>query len=66
MFERNITTQDINYVLNWGEVKNPRYDNKYDNWEYEVEGSTIDGDQIMVVITLISNFDLLCITVVGK
>lgn len=63
--EREIELQDIVYVLKNGfhEEKKTTYDETRKSWKYAIRGSTIDGDDLRIIITFVTN-DLLVVTVI--
>lgn len=48
MRKRNVTTEDILYVLMWGDIINIEKDTEYNNWKCEVEGKDLDDDMLTV------------------
>ena len=64
---RNYSLQDVRYILKKGKVTDPpEYDEFHRDWEYNVEGKTIDGDEAIVVLAIISHRELKVITVKPK
>lgn len=64
---RNYSSQDINFILQEGTVKEPpEYDEDHCNWKYKVEGKTIDGDIAIVITVILSYQELLAITIMPK
>ena len=64
---RNYSSQDIDFILQEGTVKEPpEYDEDYRNWKYKVEGKTIDGDIAIVITVILSYRELLAITIMPK
>lgn len=67
MEERSYSIHDVEIVLRKGTVKEPpEYDEDYDNWEYIVEGNTIDGDKAVAVTVILTHRKLLVITIKPK
>jgi hypothetical protein len=67
MERRNYNMDDIHLVLSKGKVLGPpKYDSVHRNWEYEVEGSVIEGDKAIVVVAILSHNELTCITIKPK
>jgi hypothetical protein len=63
MEERNYDWNDLEFLFDKGSIKQkPTYDKKYKNWEYEVEGKTIEGDEAVVIVAIISYRELNIIT----
>ena len=64
---RNYNSQDIDFILKEGTVKEPpEYDKDHCNWKYKVEGKTIDGDIAIVITVILSYRELLAITIMPK
>ena len=67
MNDRNYSSQDIDFILREGTVKEPpEYDKDYCNWKYKVEGKAIDGDRAIVITVIQSYRELLAITIMHK
>ncbi|MGB2927374.1 MAG: DUF4258 domain-containing protein [Desulfobacterales bacterium] len=67
MKERGYDDIDIELVLSKGKVKEPpEYNTKYNNWVCKVEGKVVEGDKTVVVTAIVSNNQLLCITLYSK
>ena len=65
MPKRNVTSPDIVNCLKTGSViRPPQWDDRFQNWKYEVEGIDLD-DEILRAITVIfdQNLTLLVLTV---
>jgi len=63
MRERNVTTEDILYVLMWGKIKNIERDTKHINWKCEVEGKDLNDDILTVQVGVSENERAIMITV---
>ena len=63
--ERDIDVQDMMYVLKNGfhEEKKTTYDERYNSWKYAIRGTTVDGNDLRIIITFVTD-DLLVITVI--
>jgi citrate synthase len=63
MISRNVTTEDILYVLMWGEIKNIKQDTVRHNWKCKVVGKTIDEEKLTVIAAIYSEIETIVITV---
>lgn len=64
MLARNIHYQDLLSVLQNGTVRtDPVYDEEHETYKYRVEGSTIDGDNVVAITVLLNHRSVLVITV---
>jgi len=63
--ERKIDLQDITFVLQNGfhEEKKTVYDEHNKSWKYAIRGTTIDGDDLRIIVTFVTE-DLFVITVI--
>ena len=63
--ERAIELQDVVYVLKNGfhETKKTVYDQEHKSWKYAIRGTTIDGDDLRIIVTFVTD-DLLVITLI--
>jgi hypothetical protein len=67
MYERSYDFQDLEKVLSLGKVrKPPEYDEKHNQWKYQVEGEVIDGEKATVVVTILSRNEIQGITIMDK
>lgn len=67
MEQRGYDYIDIERVLSKGKVKEPpEYKTKYNSWVCKVEGKVVEGDKAVVVTAIVSNKQLLCITLYSK
>jgi len=58
---------DLLLILSKGKVKEPpKYDKKFKNWRYKVEGRTVEGDNVVIVVAIESNTKLVCITIIPQ
>ncbi len=48
MKKRNVTTEDILYVLMWGDIKEIKKNDKRNSWKIEIKGKDLDGDKLTV------------------
>ncbi len=66
MAERDVTVDDILFVIYWGEIIELIGDEEYGSWECTVKGLDIDGEELVFVAALDENdTSVLCITVKG-
>jgi len=64
---RNYSLQDVRHALKNGKIVDPpEYDDFYRNWEYNVEGRTIDGDEVIAVVVIINHRTVKVITIKPK
>lgn len=57
---RKITMQDVIYVLRTGAIfAEPELDTKINQWKYKVEGKTIDGAALAIVVALEADKNIL-------
>lgn len=53
MAQRKVSMQDVIYILKKGAIFiEPELDIKINQWKYKVEGKTIDGEPLAIVIGL--------------
>jgi len=62
MFERDVTVEDLRYVIEWGEVVEVEESPEFGDCKCKIRGTDIDGDEL-VFIAAISEDIVLCITV---
>lgn len=66
MPERNLSAQDIQFILEEGEVREPpEPDTKTGDYKYKMVGETIDGDPATAVVVILSHRSLCVVTVMG-
>jgi hypothetical protein len=54
MPDRNVTTQDVEFVLESGRVvENARWSGMHCNWEYRIQGTDIEGEELEAVFVII-------------
>jgi len=64
MIERNVTVDDILYVIMWGDVVELEKDEEHQNWKCKVQGVDVDGNELAFVTAIDENeHSVLCITV---
>lgn len=64
MLKRQVTTDDVLYVLMWGNVTKVKYNEDKKNYECKVEGADIDGDPLVFVAAIYKDCHTVrCITV---
>ena len=64
MLERNVTMDDILYVLMWGDVIEIKENIECQNWECKVKGTDTDGNELFFLAALNEHErSVLCITV---
>lgn len=64
MAKRDVSMQDILYVIMWGTVTEVNWDNQYNNWNCKVTGKDIEGDKLTIVLGIFEDTNMLqCITV---
>lgn len=53
MAQRKVSMQDVIYILKNGAILDePELDIKINRWKYKVEGKTIDGEPLVIVVGL--------------
>lgn len=63
MIRRNVTTEDILFVLMWGNIENIKKDNEYNTWKIEIKGNDLDGDKLVVQAAVNEEENTIIITV---
>lgn len=64
MRERDVTTEDILFVLLWGEVIEVKKDIEHQNWKCVVKGQDLDGEELTFLAGMNTDENsILCITV---
>lgn len=52
--QRNAAMQDVLHVLRHGAILRPaEWDDFHSNWKYRVEGTDIEGDELVVITVII-------------
>ncbi len=62
MAQRNVSMDDIRYVIQWGEVVSLEESPEYGNWKCTIKGVDIDGNELTFVAAVTEN-EIICITV---
>lgn len=66
MPERNLPAQDVQFILEEGEVcEPPEPDAKTGDYKYKMVGETIDGDRATAVVVITSHRSICVVTVIG-
>ena len=64
MLERGFDFQDILLILSNGTVNSPpEYDKNHEQYKYQVEGSTLDGDDAVIVTIILDSRTLRVVTI---
>ena len=64
MLERGFDFQDILLILSNGTVNSPpEYDKNHKQYKYKVEGSTLDGDDAVIVTIILDSRTLRVVTI---
>lgn len=63
MKKRNVTTEDILYVLLWGDIKEIKKSDITNDWKAEVKGKDLDGDPLTVQAAVSEDERTIIITV---
>jgi len=64
MLERGFDFQDILLILSNGTVNSPsEYDKNHNHYKYKVEGSTLDGDDAVIVTIILDSRTLRVVTI---
>lgn len=64
LLERSFDFQDILLILSNGEVHSPpKYDKNHNHYKYKVEGSTLDGDDAVIVTIILDSRTLRVVTI---
>ena len=65
MPKRNVTTPQLIHVLKTGKIiREPEWDNEYNNWKYRVEGVDTEGDDLVAITIIIESDRILKIITV--
>lgn len=64
MLERGFDFQDILLILSNGKANSPpEYDKNHKQYKYKVEGSTLDGDDAVIVTIILDSRTLRVVTI---
>ena len=63
MRERNVSTQDVLYVLMWGDVQEIKKDAEHNNWKCEIQGKDLEDDILTVQAAVSEDERTIVITV---
>jgi len=64
MLERGFDFQDILLMLSNGTVNSPsEYDKNHNHYKYKVEGSTLDGDDAVIVSIILDSRTIRVVTI---
>jgi hypothetical protein len=65
MPRRGVEMTDLLHALKTGVIlRDPEWDDEYDNWKYRVEGEDIDGEDLRAITVIIeADLTLLIVTV---
>jgi len=64
MKQRKYDPQDLECILDKGKVKKPaEWDGEYGEWTYCMEGVAIEGDKAVVVLSIVEDKKIKCITI---
>lgn len=54
MPKRNVTSQDVEHLFEYGEVsQRVVWSDEYNDWKYKVEGTDIDGEELFAITVII-------------
>jgi hypothetical protein len=62
MIERQVTIDDLRYVIEWGKIGNIEETPEYGGWKCKVRGTDIDGFELIFIAAFSEN-SVRCITV---
>lgn len=65
MMERCIVRPEVEYVLKTGHhnKRKDKYNERHHDWDYAVEGKTVDGRNLRIIVAIISR-DFLVVTAI--
>lgn len=64
MLEKSFDFQDLLLVLSNGKVNSlPEYDKNHKHYKYKVQGSTLDGDDAVIIIVILDSRTLRAVTI---
>src|SRR5579884_3638034 len=64
---RDVSIEDIKHTLKFGRVIDQQWDEGHQNWQYEVVGTDLDGDQLNCLTVFFDrNLTLFIITVLER
>ena len=56
MLERGVTTQDVEYVLEVGEVsEDAEWSDTHQLWKYKVDGTDLEGEDLRAIFVIIES-----------
>lgn len=63
---RNITLQEVNFVLKYGVRKEnrDRFRDDFGAWTYAYEGKTLDGDELRIIVAIDESDRLVIVTAI--
>ena len=62
MIERNVTVEDLRFIIEWGKITEIEESPQFDSCKCKIHGTDIDGEDL-TFIAAISEKIILCITV---
>lgn len=62
LFERNVTIEDLRYVIEWGDVIELEKSPNFGGWKCKIRGTDIDGYELTFVAAIREHV-VTCITV---
>lgn len=64
MAQRNVTTDDMLHVLNWGRITDLLWDDDRQNYKCRIEGADIDGDELVFIAAIDTiGHEVICVTI---
>jgi hypothetical protein len=63
MLKRNVSTEDILFVLMWGKIESLKKDKSRQNFKCEIKGKDLDGENLTVVAAIEDDSETVVITV---
>lgn len=65
MIERGYSTHDVEFILKHGTVVKKEFKNKTQAWSYKISGQDLEGEDGVVITTIIKRMSAVIITVLG-
>jgi hypothetical protein len=62
MFERNVTVEDLRFIIEWGEIVEVEESPRFGDCKCKLQGTDIDGNELTFV-AVVGEGIVLCITV---